>query len=205
VTRGSPKQPPGDINSRPAVLSPVRGRFFRCANTKRPLADWDDRVTSRFSSPGLPVLYLAADWQTAFYEVYGDNLLDMLPEDRAIALTDLESRVWVEFNVTDELHVLNVTESARQREIGADGSTFKADYIVTQPWAHALRGHPVGMDGLQYQSRLDDPRLCLAVFGAKKFIDQGERLFLPRVIGRLSDDARFLYWLLHSEKIAVKS
>ena len=205
MTRGNPKQPPGDINSRSVLLSPVHGRFIRCADAKRPLVDWDERVTSRFSSPGLPVLYLAADWQTAFYEVYGDNLLDMLPEDRAIALTDLESRVWVEFNLIDDLQVLNVTESARQREIGADGSTFKADYTVTQPWAKALRSHPVSMDGLQYQSRLDDPRRCLAVFGAKKFVDQGENLFSPRAIGRLSDDVQLLYWLLHSEKIAVKS
>ena len=54
--------------------------------------------------------------------------------------------------------------------------------------------------------------LCvLAIWGARRIEphwsakDGSAFTCRYQVIGRLSDDARFLYWLLHSEKIAVKS
>jgi hypothetical protein len=149
-------------------------------------------------------LYLAGNWKTAFYEVFGDNLNDMVPEDRAIARAELDGRQWVEYEITDPLNTFDVTDAKLQRQISADGATFCAPYGITQPWAHGLRTHPDGIAAMEYASRLNDPHLCLAVFGSKTLVAKGQTLFNARKGLTLSKDPVFLFWLLTTAKIAVK-
>ena len=204
MTRGNRKLPPPDLAKRRVTLTPRRGKYYRCASISRPLVDWDERSTSRFSSPGNPVLYLAASWQTAFYEVFGDNLNDMIPEDRAIAQAELDDRQWVEYEIADPLATFDVTDAGSQRQIGADGATFRVPYGITQPWALGLHAHPGGIAAMEYASRLNDPHLCLAVFGSKPLVAQGQTLFNARKGLPLSKDPVFLFWLLKTARIAVK-
>jgi hypothetical protein len=78
--------------------------------------------------------------------------------------------------------------------MGADASTFLAEYVVTQKWADALMRHPAKLDGFYYGSRLDSGTRCLAVFGRPNLHAAPARL-RARANGALLEDLEFLAFL----------
>jgi hypothetical protein len=174
------------------------GVFYRCAAKSRPLTDWDARATSRFSAPSLPfpVLYLAKEKLTAFWECFGDELNDQPDNDKALyEKAHLGPRQWVLFNVRPALRVIDVTETATLRRMGADASTFFAEYTVSQKWAAALMAHPAKLDGFCYGSRLDGGKRCLAVFGRPSLQASAASRIRAKANGGLLEDAELLGFL----------
>ena len=194
--RGKPRLPPENFAIRTLPLVPAAGAFYRCANANRPLLDWDHRETSRFSHPSFrfPVLYLAVEKLTSFWECFGDELNDQAPGQRALSRAQLGSREWVSFNIVPHVLVVDTTDARVLRTLGADASTFFAEYTVTQAWAKALMEHPARPDGLYYRSRLHATRKCLAVFGKPGFRRATSR-FNPVKTGPLLEDRDFLLFL----------
>jgi len=199
--RGSPRLPPGDFAARTFPHVPARGTFYRCAVTARPLLDWDDRATSRFSSPTLPfpVLYLSESRITGFWECFGDELNDQPDGHKALYRTKhLAPRQWVRFQIRPPLRVIDVTKAATLRKMGADAGTFLAEYAVTQRWVEALMSHPANLDGFFYRSRLDGEAQCLAVFGRPHLLRAHKR-FGAKADGLLLKDTRLLLFLAEQD------
>lgn len=188
--RGSPRIPPSWLGDRSLPLRRMSRKWYRCAVRERPLVEWDCRATSRFSGPGLPFssLYLAEDPATAFWECFGDDLLDRATSERAVSSAAFASREIVEFLLPAAWRFLDVTSATVQRAIGADGSTFRSGYSVTQAWAKALMEHRSSPWGLLYESRLNDGRKCLALWGRPGLQPDIQ----ARVLHPLSDDTAVL-------------
>lgn len=204
MTRGTPKPPPADFKTRTLPTLTANGAFYRCAAKTRPLVDWDSRDTSRFSHPSLPfpVLYLSEDKLTGFWECFGDELNDQPQEDKALYKTKhLEPRQWVRFQIDAKLHVIDVTDVAILRKIGADAATFLADYTITQQWAKQLMEYPAGLDGFFYSSRLDGGKRCLAVFG-RSHLFKSPAMFQAKSDGSLLEDLDLLLFLAR-EKVSI--
>jgi hypothetical protein len=197
--RGSSRYPAEDFAQRALPLSDARGEFFRCAIVRRPLLDWDARATSRFSHPTLPhpVLYLAENKLTCFWECFGDELNDQPPGEKAISCEHhLAPRQWVRFTIRPALRVIDDTQPATLRALGADGATFLADYAITRAWAEALMRHPAQIDGFFYRSRLDSGQRCLAVFGRPQLRLHDRKRFQPKKAGALLRDLGLLLLLV---------
>jgi hypothetical protein len=195
--RGTPRPPPSDLAARTLPVVRASGVFYRCALASRPLLDWDARATSRFSHPSLPfpVLYLAEEKLTGFWECFGDELNDQPDDDKALyEKHHLAPRQWVRFNIRRSLKVLDVTKASTLRKMGADAGTFLAHYAVTQEWAGALMSQPQNLDGFYYSSRLDGGKRCLAVFG-RPHLQTATSRFRARANGALLDDLRLLTFL----------
>lgn len=95
MKRGDANLPPADLGARQVPLVSAGGRYWRCAHISRPLFDWDRRLNSRFSSPDVPVLYLAR-WNPKtsyipFWEVFGEDLLAKTEDERSVAIP----RMWI--------------------------------------------------------------------------------------------------------------
>jgi hypothetical protein len=195
--RGLPRPPPADFAARTLPIVRASGVFYRCAAKSRPLVDLDARDTSRFSHPSMPfpVLYLAKDKLTSFWECFGDELNDQPEEDKALyEKAHLGPRQWVRFNLRPPLRVIDVTNVTTLRRMGADASTFLAEYVVTQKWADALMRHPAKLDGFYYGSRLDSGKRCLAVFGRPSLHAAPARLG-AKTNGALLEDLEFLAFI----------
>jgi hypothetical protein len=117
-------------------------------------------------------LYLAEDPATAFWECFGDDLLDRATSERAVSSAAFASREIVEFLLPAAWRFLDATSATVQRAIGADGSTFRSGYSVT----------------LLYGSRLNDGRKCLALLGRPGLQPDIQ----ARVLHPLSDDTAVL-------------
>ena len=168
MSRGEPKVPPANLNTRSldAQVRSLSGVFWRLSLRGSARVDWSDRAGGRFSNPALPcrVFYFASLKSTALWERFGDDLLDQDGSTRAISEPLLAARVWKTVLVGPGLRVLNLTDAAALRTIGADGATFSAHYECTQRWAAGLMAHPAAIDGVIYASRLNPPKKCVALF-----------------------------------------
>jgi len=199
--RGTPRQPPTDLAGRTLPTVAAHGEFYRCAAKGRPLIDWDKRATSRFSGPTLPfpVLYLAEQKITGFWECFGDELNDQPDGSKALyRAKHLDTRQWVRFRIRRPLTAIDVTKAPTLRRIGADAGTFLADYSVTQKWAEALMSHPQEIEAFYYRSRLDGEARCLAVFG-RPHLKRLTRRFGAASAGALLEDAGLLAFLAEQD------
>jgi len=198
--RGEPKLPPAWLGTHDLPCETLNVDWFRCAYPGRPLLDWDNRVTSRFSGPGLRyrTLYLAEDTATGFWECYGDDLLDREPDDRTISSAAYNSRVVVRFELPSDLRLLNAMSASTLRAIGADGATFKSKYTITQQWASALMNHARAPEGILYESRLNNGKRCLALFETPGM----ETRLTAGVLRSMADDVDIRAEMIR-EKVAI--
>ncbi len=204
MTRGAPKPPPADFATRTLPTLTATGAFYRCAAKTRPLVDWDSRDSSRFSHSSLtfPVLYLSEDKLTGFWECFGDRLNDQPQEDKALYKTrHLEPHQWVQFQIDTPLRVIDVTDSATLRKLGADAATFLARYGITRQWARQLMEHSADLDGFFYGSRLGRGKRCLAVFGRPRLFHPSAT-FQAKPAGSLLEDLDTLLFLAR-ERISI--
>lgn len=166
--RGDPRLPPGDLAARKldGVIRPLFGKFWRISRAGDPLIDWSGKPGARFSHPSLPnrVLYVSPRKATAFWERFGDEILDQMPGSCAISERLLSERIWKTVTVTARLRALDLTDVATLRRIGADGATFLAPYPITRQWAACFMTHPSAIDAVLYASRLDSRQKCVAIF-----------------------------------------
>ncbi len=206
--RGTPARPPADLSSRDLTdrLVDVAGEFVRISHEKAPLLDWSDSDGARFSKPGLPctVLYMANTKETCFWERFGEEIRDQPLDKRGISAKLLAERVWKSITIPpgNAARCLDLRDAETLRRIGADGGTFLATYDVTQAWAAALMGHPTGIDGLVYTSRLNTPESCVALFGRPRFLATPSPVGAAVLPVRPLDDPELLT-LLARERIAV--
>jgi hypothetical protein len=91
------------------------------------------------------------------------------------------------YEINPSLRVVDVTNAASLRAMGADGATFLADYTITQRWAQALMRHAAGIEGILYRSRLDNDQRCLAAFGRAELV-LGEKRVRPRKSAALGQE-----------------
>jgi hypothetical protein len=201
MTRGAPRLPPPDFHDRALPVIRTGGLFYRCALKSQPLLNWDARPGTRFGDPLRPILYLANGKPTAFWECFGDELIDQAQGERALSVHMLGQRHWTRFTVAS-LRVLDLTDPRTLRAMGADGATFLAGYAVTRQWATELWAHKANLDGVRYRSRLDSGHYCLAVFGRPELMRGGARKFRPVRESGLLQDVEFLMFLA-GEDIAL--
>lgn len=170
VSRGNPRPPPPGLGRRDLqrFLVPLEGDFWRLAHEKAPLLDYSDSAESRFGGPTLPtkVLYIAERKETCFWERFGQALLDQEPNFRGLPSRMLTERVWKKIGIKRAagIQCLDLTQVGALRAMSADVATFLAPYPITHAWAEELMKHPSGIGCLRYQSRLDNPSTCLALF-----------------------------------------
>jgi hypothetical protein len=132
---------------------------------------------------------------TCFWERFGQELLDQNPADRALSEKEVAERVWkqVTISANPALRLLDLRETRVQRQLGADAATFLATYDVTQAWALALMKHPANLQGIIYNSRLNAPKHCIALFDRPAVVPGTKSPLKARVLAlRPIDDAFFL-------------
>lgn len=200
--------PPAALGSRDlsAHIVPFTETLLRISHENAPLLDWSDSAESRFSHPLLPykVLYLAGRKDTCFWERFGHEIRDQVPTARALTLKTLAERVWKTFTIEarHNLRCLDLTDADTLRAIGADGATFAGPYAVTQAWAGALMAHPCRIEALIYESRLDKPQKCLAVFQHPRYATVPD-LFSAQIDALRPIDDPALLALLIRERISL--
>jgi len=165
------------------------------------LLDWSDSDGARFSHPTFPfkVLYLGPDKMTCFWERFGQELLDQNPADRALSEKEVAERVWKQVTISADpaLRLLDLRDARVQRQLGADAATFLAAYEVTQAWALALMTHPANIQGIIYNSRLNAPNHCVALFDRVAVAPGAKSPLKARVLAlKPIDDASFLRELI---------
>jgi hypothetical protein len=185
MSRGDPRLPPPDLDKRDLgrlIVAPSE-LYWRISHKDAPLLDWSDNAESRFSNPALPfkVLYIAEERCTAFWERFGEDLVDQDPASRSLSDRMLRERVWKNVFCSLPVRLLDLTGAETLREISADASTFLAPYPYTQKWAAALMAHPANIDGVIYASRLDTPKSCVALFSrvSSEMVGVNQAEFLP--------------------------
>jgi hypothetical protein len=206
--RGNAKPPPADLAGRDLSDLIVEPRLsgWRISHGKAPLLDWSDNEEARFSRPDLPfkVLYLGMTKETCFWERFGEEIRDQALGSRALSERILAERVWKTWTVgaRDRLRCLDLTKAETLRRLGADGSTFLSHYGITQARSKALMEHPAEIEGLIYNSRLNTPGPCLAIFDRPRLAAKPD-LFSMAVSGvRPVADPELLALLLR-EQIAL--
>jgi hypothetical protein len=121
-------------------------------------------VSSRFSSEGLGVLYLADAEVTAFWEVYWDDLAMRPPGERRISTAKLAARAVTRVTLSRDVRVFDTTSPHALKAVSASAGTFLGDYEVCQRWARALEAHPDRPEGILANSTRDAGARCLALF-----------------------------------------
>jgi hypothetical protein len=105
------------------------------------------------------------------------------------------------FQIDAKLRVIDVTDVATLRKIGADAATFLADYTSPSNGQKQLMEHPAGLDGFFYSSRLDGRKRCLAVLG-RPHLFNSPATFQAKSDGSLLDDLDLLLFLAR-EKVSI--
>jgi hypothetical protein len=196
--------PPADFATRfrvPTVPLPA-GTWWRLARIERKPLDWDGRPgASRFvsSRDDYQVLYLAADRETAFWEVFAKRLLPLVPEERVLPREVRAERRWVEFSVPPGLRVFDSTDIAAVRALGGAKSSFQGEWEVAQAWGEALWLHPSGPDGILYRSDKND-QWCVALF--RRAEHKRLAAIKAKAGGNLGRDAEFFRDLRRAGAIA---
>jgi hypothetical protein len=197
LDQGQPVPPPADLAQRALSLKSVSIDVGWCRIGK---ASYDPvHFTTdpgrRFSLPDLPgVLYLANEPETAFWEVFWDDLMTRPDRERRLDSGKLtERKLWI-LTLPREIRLVNTLDAAAMHELSAPDGTFQGPYDNCQAWAAALRGHPSRPDGLLYSSARRTGHWCLALFeeafaGVRWDVPQPgvpllESLELAAVIGR---------------------
>lgn len=116
----------------------------------------------RFSPPDgtRSVMYAARDFDTAFMEVFGDQILSHS--------TSIASSRWLHSMVstisTPKLQLCDCTTPQALTTLQTDlASLSHNDLSVPQTWSREIMKHPDAVDGIFYQSRFTG-RDCIALF-----------------------------------------
>lgn len=127
---------------------------------------------NRFDDPEgkYGVLYAAADTEAAVVETVLGDL-----DPPFVARRDIEARGVALFELCRPLRLVKLHGDGL-RTLKLDGAISTAPHERPRPWSRALHAHPATPDGLLYRSRVDNDRLCLALFErARDRIAEAER------------------------------
>lgn len=118
------------------------------------------------SSGQIPCLYLARNRETAFHEIYGDDLDAAEKHGLPFYLTksDLQNRLLLKTSeaVTVRLYDLSAEKGAKR--IGLDlGTLYDASVDFSREFAQRLHDHPLKFDGILYLSR-QTQSLCIVLW-----------------------------------------
>jgi hypothetical protein len=170
--RGTPPPPPSDLRTRPLpllALSPAA--WSRVHRATLSPCFYSEDPANRFSSRGVGVLYLADAAETAFWEIYWDDLGPLAPDERRIPRAKLNQRVVRAATPKRRLQVFDATNRRSLRAVSATAGTFTSTYDVCQVWAKALATHPHPPDGILYPSARNAGARCLALFASRTRCD----------------------------------
>jgi hypothetical protein len=167
--RGKPVAPPADLASRKLVLRilPKGLRGWRIHVASLGPCHFSKDPAGRFSSPSLPVLYLADADTTSLWEVYWDDLATRPPDQRRIAGAKLDQRAVCRVTLQRDVPVFDATDGKSLRTVSAPTATFSGAYEVCQVWAAALFAHPRRPEGIHYRSARSASGACTALFAPR--------------------------------------
>lgn len=163
--KGATVGPPADLSTRKLhlrLLKPIE--WWRIHRWTRGACYFSDDPANRFSCAGVSVLYLATTPETAFWEVFWDDLGTRPSTERRISRTALEARGLCEALPLRSYRVFDATNARTLREVSAPSGEFAGDYDQCQAWALALSNHPQKPDGILYESARSKRQNCLALF-----------------------------------------
>lgn len=165
---GSPPEPaplpPADLARRaPVEIQVAPGetlhRFYTAAF--EPIF-YDTSLRGRLNAPDgrYGVLYVAREAEGAFAETFLRN-----PGRTQIPTDLLKAKAYVQLRVLRPLTLVKLAGNGLAR-VGATAEVVHGGlpYDTPQAWSSALFDHPNGYDGIAYNARHDDERLCYAIF-----------------------------------------
>lgn len=162
---GKSVAPPKDLAERKLWLRAWQPKvFWRIHDTANGPCYFSEGVGSRFSSPGMGVLYLGDEPDTAFWEVFWDRIADCRHDERRVSRADLEGRGICTASIRRPLRLFNATSPRPMKSVSAPTATFSSDYGNCQAWARVLFTHPEKPDGILYPSARTSGAKCLALF-----------------------------------------
>lgn len=163
-TREPAPLPPADLATRAPVelqLAPGQTlhRFYTAA--REPIF-YDTGPGGRLNAPNgsYGVLYAAREAEGAFAETFLRS-----PGRTQIPTDLLQKKAYVRLRVLRHLSLVKLAGNGLAR-VGATAQVVHAGlpYEVPQAWSSALFNHPNRYDGVAYNARHDDERLCYAIF-----------------------------------------
>jgi hypothetical protein len=170
--RGTPAPPPSDLKTRALPLQPLSpAPWWRVHRATLAPCFFSEDTGNRFSSRGVGVLYLADAQETAFWEIYWDDLGPLAPDERRIPQAKLNQRVVRAATPKRKLQIFDATNRRSLRALSATAGTFTSTYDVCQTWARALATHPHPPDGILYPSARNAGARCLALFARRTRCD----------------------------------
>jgi hypothetical protein len=156
--------PPADLARRaPGEVQVAPGetlhRFYSAAF--EPIF-YDTSQRGRLNAPDgrYGVLYAAREPEGAFAETFLRN-----PGRTQIPTDLLQAKAYVRLRVLRPLTLVKLAGNGLAR-VGATAEVVHGGlpYDAPQAWSSALFDHPSGYDGIAYNARHDDERLCYALF-----------------------------------------
>lgn len=156
--------PPADLATRkPALVTLAAGtclhRFYTSAFD--PIF-FDKSELGRFNAPdeSYGVLYCARAAAGALAETFLRN-----PGRRVIDSGLLATKGYARLATKNDLTLISMAGPGLAI-VGATAEITSSGppYSVPQQWSAALKGHPIGADGIVYRSRHDDDQICYALF-----------------------------------------
>jgi hypothetical protein len=170
---GGHPEPPAALQQRPLPLVSAAGPWYRLHDAERDPLYFGRTSLFRFDAPAgeFGALYLAGDPQGAFVETFGR----LETGGSLVTTAALARRCLTRVTSQRPLQVVDLT-GAGLRRIGADNRLSTGDYQIAQRWALRLWQHPEQPDGVQYRSRHDPSRKCLALFDRVCAVLLAERL-----------------------------
>ena len=118
------------------------------------------------SSGKVPCLYLAQNRETAFQEIYGDDL--DAAEKRSLPFyfikKNLQNRLLLKTSGEVKVRVYDLSAEKGAKRIGMDlGTLYDALVNFPREFAQRLHDHPAKFDGIQYVSR-QTQSLCIILW-----------------------------------------
>ena len=171
--------PPKKFNLRSLPIERVEaGRYFYRLNSRlnsegtphKSAMFFDRSGYGRWdgNNQGYGILYVGADFHTAYIESYGRK-----PEQRnilggrlLITETELDRRFLAKFTSKRLLKFVQVYGNGLQK-LGIDAqitSCSPEEYEFPRAWGRAFHQHLENIDGICYLSRHDNTRLCYGIF-----------------------------------------
>lgn len=165
--------PPLDFSSRSLPVVESTRPWYRLNPVRYESALFFDRSgKGRFDGQEQEygILYLGADEYAAFIECFG-----RAHGARGVAESALKQRNLVRITSARPLVLADLTGSGLVK-LGADARLASGPYLMARKWAQAIWEHPRAVDGLRYQSRHDDTRLCCGLFDRTQLLLSEENL-----------------------------
>jgi hypothetical protein len=186
--------PPPDLAQRELPRTrQIARRWFRVHSRARKAIHFDLRPTHRYSHAECPdpILYVAMDAETCFWERFGDALFD---HGYAIPETHWDDAIISTIDVPP-LHLCDLSKTATRSALTVDlTALMNDDLTVPQQWGLQIQQHPNNVSAIKFKSRFTGTA-CLAIFDRAGIRGQ----LKESALGALTEFGPALDWLTRNE------